>query len=278
MKATRRHLLVLLSALWLAAASIAAELSVATMNCYLYFDPSYDHPGGVDQKDPLTAEEYQQKTTNLISLVQGSNIVALEEIGGKPEVRKLAEAGGFHWCYTKGKDTFTGEQVGLLHQTTGWNVVSRGRVSSLDAVLSKHLHVVATKGSLKVHFLVIHLLRPIGENAAKHEDQIGAIQQWVQDVLEREPKSAVCVLGDTNDTSTSQTESLIGVGTEAGMQNQFQATHLDGKPYDRIIVAGNATLKNIEVVRPPYPPKPNRDTKRVWTDHYVLKAVLDLPE
>jgi hypothetical protein len=52
-------------------------------------------------------------------------------------------------------------------------------------------------------------------------------------------------------------------------------THLAGKPFDRLI-AINGNWSQVEVKRPPYGKKPNDQTKRLWTDHYLLGADLSV--
>jgi hypothetical protein len=271
------YLRVLTLAVLLSVAAVAAEIRVATLNCYLCFDPAVDHPGKIDDENRMTPEEYQSKITNLASLVKDSDFIGLEEMGGRDEVEALAAKTGFEWAFAQGKDTYTGENVAGLYRLPGWKVTVNGRVAALDKVLSKHLLVTAKKGSETVRFLVIHLLRPIGANEAKHQGQLSAIRTWADEVLRLEPASTIVVLGDTNDTKTVAGSSLLGVGREANELTGFAATHLDGHPYDRLIVLGVGSWAAAEIVRPPYPKRPNNDTKRVWTDHYLLTGRLALP-
>ena len=149
----------------------------------------------------------------------------------------------------------------------GWAVSSKGRVAELDRVVSKHLLVLATKGQERVYFLAVHLLRPIGPQADKQAKQREAIGAWATGLLSREPGATVLVVGDTN---FSDRKTLYGVGREAGELNAFSATHLTNKCYDRLVVAGVGKWAGIEVLRPPYGPRPNDANKRVWTDHYFV--------
>jgi len=128
-----------------------------------------------------------------------------------------------------------------------------------------------------VRFLVIHLLRPIGANEAKHQGQLAAIRAWAEETLRAEPESTVVVLGDTNSVKTVRGSSVLGVGREANELTGFAATHLDGRHYDRLISLGIGSWSGAEIVRPPYPKKPNNDTKRVRTDHYLLTGRLAVP-
>lgn len=79
------------------------------------------------------------------------------------------------------------------------------------------------------------------------------------------------IVGDTNNSDRG---SLYGFGREAGELNGFAATHLTGKCFHRLVVAGAGKWAGIEVLRPPYGPRPNDANKRVWTDHSFVGAVL----
>ncbi len=255
----------------LAGAVFAADLKVATLNCYLLFDPAIDHRGKVDDDNRMTSAQYQQKLTNLATLTKGYNVVALQEIGGKTETAALAKAAGFSWAWMQGRDTATGQEVALLHNLPNWQVTSKGRVAELDRVVSKHLLVLATKGQERVYVLVVHLLRPIGAQQQKQESQRKAIGEWAQRLLAQESGATIVILGDTNNSSR---ESLYGLGNDAGDLNGYAPTHLTNKCYDRLVVAGVGKWAGIEVLRPPYGRRPNDANKRVWTDHYFVGAVL----
>ena len=263
-----RHVSLLLL---LTVTAIAAELKVGSLNCYLLFDPAIDHRGKVDDANRMTPEQYRAKVANLAPLTKGYELVSLQEIGGRDEVTALAKAAGMSWAWTQGKDTATGQDVAVLHNLPGWAVSSKGRVAELDRVVSKHLLVLATKGQERVYFLAVHLLRPIGPQADKQAKQREAIGAWATGLLSREPGATVLVVGDTN---FSDRKALYGVGREAGELNAFAATHLTNKCYDRLVVAGVGKWAGIEVLRPPYGPRPNDANKRVWTDHYFVGATL----
>ena len=269
MKILRRLALFLL----IVGAVFGADLKVGTLNCYLLFDPAINHRGKVDDDNRMTSAQYQQKLTNLATLTKGYDVVALQEIGGKAETAALAKAAGFSWAWTLGRDTATGQEVALLHNLPSWQVTSKGRVTELDKIVSKHLLVLATRGQERVYFLVVHLLRPIGAQQEKQEGQRRAIGAWAQTLLARESGATVVILGDTNNSSR---ESLYGLGNDAGDLNGYASTHLTNKCYDRLVVAGNGKWTGIEVLRPPYGRKPNDANKRVWTDHYFVGAVLEL--
>lgn len=262
----------LLFALLLTAAAHAAELRVATLNCFLLFDPRIDHRGKVDDESRMTLPQYQEKLTNLASLLRGYQAVGVQETGGRVELAALAERAGMKWLWEPGNDTATGQEVGFLHQLPGWNVTSRGRVRELDRLVSKHLLVEARQGAHRVLFLVIHLLRPIGNQSVKHQQQIAAIGDWMRAQAAADPKASIVVLGDTNSTLTERGTSLFGLGLEAGEKIGFRATHLAAKAFDRLVLLGPASWRAVEVRVPPYGSRPAAPLKRVWTDHYLLGA------
>lgn len=265
---TLRHVALFLV---LAVAALATDLKIGSLNTYLFFDPSVDHAGKVEDVNRMTAQQYQSKIANLATFTKGYHVVALQETGGRAEVTALSAAAGMSWAWTKGKDTATGEEVALLYHLPGWKVASKGRVAELDRVVSKHLLVLATREKDRVYFLVVHLLRPIGTQAEKQAKQREAIGAWVTGLLQRETGATVVVLGDTN---TSEKQSLYGVGREAGELNNFAATHITGKCYDRLVVAGVGKWTGVEILKPPYGKKPNDANKRVWTDHFFVGATL----
>jgi len=252
----------------------AAEIKVATLNAFLFFDPSIDHPGKVDDENRLAPEDYRRKTANLSKLIDGYEVVGLQETGGRSEIEALAKTAGLEWAYAKGRDTFTGQEVGLLHRLPGWKIVNKGRVGALDRVVSKHLYVTATKDRETVHFLVVHLIRPIGKNVEKNGAQRDAIGAWVAEILRLNPEHSVVVLGDFNIADKGSETSLIGVGKEIGLLNGFAGTHLARKPFDRMILAGRGHWISAEIRQPPYGNKPNDLNKRLWSDHFLLGGVM----
>jgi hypothetical protein len=261
-------------ALLLATVVHAAELRVATLNCFLLFDPRLDHRGKVDDEERMTLGQYQEKLTNLSTLLRGYQAVGVQETGGQVELAALAERAGMRWLWERGNDTATGQEVGFLYQLPGWTVASRGRVRELDRLVSKHLLVEARQGAHRVLFLVIHLLRPIGNQSIKHKQQVAAIGDWMRAQAAADAKTAIVVLGDTNSTLTERGTSLFGLGLEAGEKIGFRATHLAAKAFDRLVLLGPASWRAVEVRTPPYGSRPAAALKRVWSDHYLLGAEL----
>jgi endonuclease/exonuclease/phosphatase family metal-dependent hydrolase len=254
--------------------ALEGQVRVATMNCYLLFKPGIEHRGKVDDKHPMSADTYREKVNNLANLVKNLDFVGLQEIGGRAELEDLARAGGYRAAYAPGKDTFTGEEVGALYKLNSWQVRVQGRVPSLDRLLSKHLLVTATQENRRVAFLVVHLIRPIGANAQKHQEQLDAITSWAKGLLAQDQTLSIIVLGDTNDDSVRHGSSLLGLGIEANELTGFAPTHLVGKPFDRLILIGRGSWSDAEITRPPYSRKPNELQKTLWTDHFPLQATL----
>jgi hypothetical protein len=255
----------------LTVAALAADLKVGSLNCYLFFDPAIQHRGKVDDTNRMTPDQYRTKVTNLATLTRGYDVVALQETGGRPEVTTLATAAHMSWAWSQGNDTATGEEVALLYKLPGWTVTSKGRVGALDKIVSKHLLVLATHEKERVYFLAVHLLRPIGAQAEKHDRQRAAIGKWMKEQFVREPGASVVVIGDTNNSDRG---SLYGIGNDAGELNGYAATHLGGKCFDRLVVAGAGSWSAIEIRKPPFGAKPNDANKRVWTDHVFIGANL----
>ena len=86
----------------LAVVAFATDLKIGSLNTYLFFDPSVDHAGKVDDANRMTAQQYQSKIANLATFAKGYQVVALQETGGRTEVTALATAAGMSWCVATG--------------------------------------------------------------------------------------------------------------------------------------------------------------------------------
>ena len=107
-----------------ATVSVAAEIKVATLNCFLLFDPRIDHRGKLDDEQRMSLAQYNEKLGNLSSLIRGYDVVGIQETGGRAEVDALAAKAGMQGLWVKGDDTATGQEVGLLYKLPGWTVTS----------------------------------------------------------------------------------------------------------------------------------------------------------
>lgn len=254
-----------------AVAALAGQLRIGTLNCYLMFDPAIEHPGKVDDANRMTAEQYRTKVANLATLLRSYQIVALQETGGREEIAALGKAAGMSWLWTRGRDTATGQEVGILHQLPGWKVTPKGRIAELDRIVSKHLLLHASRERESIYVLAVHLLRPIGAQAERQARQRQAIGEWARTLAEREPGAVVVIAGDTN---FGDRQSVYGLGRDAGELNRYAATHLAGRCFDRLVVIGPGSWSNVEVRRPPFGPRPNDLNKLLWTDHFFVAATL----
>jgi len=259
-----------------ATVSVAAEIKVATLNCFLLFDPRIEHRGKLDDEQRMSVAQYNEKLGNLSSLIRGYDVVGVQETGGRAEVDALASKAGMQGLWAKGNDTATGEEVGLLYKLPGWTVTSAARIPELDRIVSKHLLVEMKNGDYRALFLVIHLIRPIGNQLAKHLQQLEAIKTWMRFQHATNPGWLIVVLGDTNSTLVERGSSLFGSGVEAGESVDFKPTHLNRSAYDRMVLLGPGTWRNVEIKAPPYGNRPPAALKRVWTDHFLLGGAIEL--
>lgn len=250
--------------------SLWADLSVATLNTYFLFSPENTERTTL-KREALTPDQYHQKVRNLATLLVSAkpDVVALQEIGSELEGEDMAQAltslwpegGKWEVCFSQGKDTYTGQDVVTLVRSSAVQVRRYGRSRDLDN-LSKHLVAYVSKDNKTYAVLNVHLVRPIGEQAAKNAEQIRAISQWGA-----AQSGGIVVLGDFN----NDTRNLLPYREAADLTN-WQATHLAGRVFDRIYSL--PAPKQAQVIRPPYARKPSDAQKTLWTDHYLVVAVL----
>jgi endonuclease/exonuclease/phosphatase family metal-dependent hydrolase len=258
----------LFAPLWLFVSVAFADLKVGTLNCYFLFDPAKPEKTRLADKGPTT-EQYPKKIGNLTSLITGLDVIGLQEIASGHEAKELAKkAGGYRAWFVQGKDTFTGQDVAtLVKEDSQIKVISAQRNSTLEG-LSKHLVVLLTEGSTRYAILNVHLIRPIGQNKEKHAAQLKAIEAWVAATKANDANTVIVVLGDFNDSR----KGMLPLLSESGSFTGYAPTHLANEAYDWIFTSGK--LSAVEIVRPPYPKRPNDDLKMIWTDHYLLKATV----
>lgn len=267
MPTTPRHARLLFALLFLFCPPLWAALKVGTLNCFFLVDPARPREGQLSGKTPAP-EVYAAKLENLSGLVRGLDVVGLQELGSEVEAKALAKQAGSAARFVQGKDTYTGQDVAtLVTERPGLVIRGATRVAELEK-LSKHLLVTVEEGGTRYAILNVHLIRPIGKNAEKHGQQIAAIRAWTDSVRQSAPETVVVVLGDFNNPSPELLPLCDSLERTAGAP-----THLDRKPFDRIFTSG--TMTGATVVRPPYPKRPNDLLKALWTDHYLLTAVVD---
>ena len=247
----------ILAVVWLLlATSIAfgqAEIRLATLNCYWFFN---GQEGKADIDKPRTTVEFNTKAGHLIGLLPGEAplFVGFEEIGGGEDLAALAKSATarYHHPYVtlfaRGKDTSTGQNVGAIFDTSsGWGVYGKAsRVSDLERELTKHLVVRLTNAVTAMDICVVHLRRPIGaDGIEKQKDQCRALLRWAMRHLAGNPKANLVILGDFNEGQPvgSDRQSLAPVfQSKPPMVDALStlsgkiSTHTDGKAYDRILV------------------------------------------
>src|ERR1035438_7864566 len=146
--------------------ALADNIRVGTLNCYLFFQPEYSG-NSVSLKGRPTAENYPIKVQHLAGFVTKVDVVGLEETE-RNTVSDLAQAAQYGFTFVQGHDTYTGENTGILTQSS-LRVQKLGRIGELDRTVSKHTLVRVYTPNHNFLFLVVHLIRPIGAQATKHE-------------------------------------------------------------------------------------------------------------
>lgn len=257
----------LIPVLWFFVSVAFADLKVGTLNCYFLFDPAKPEKTQLADKGP-TQEQYPQKIENLASLIKGLDVIGLQEIASDHEAKDLAsKAGAYRVCFVQGKDTYTGQDVAVLvKEDKRIHVISAQRNGKLEG-LSKHLVVLLTEGDTRYAILNVHLIRPIGKSADKHEAQLAAIRDWIAATKANDASTVLIVLGDFNEPR----KGMLPL-SESGQFTGYAPTHLANQEYDHIFTSG--TMNAIEIVRPPYPKRSNDHLKMIWTDHFLLKATV----
>lgn len=271
------------------------RISIATLNCYWFFNDSEGN-GRADR--PGTKIEYSLKAGHLIGLLPADPplFVGLQEIGGQDDVQALARSATarfkrpYRALFVQGKDTATGQEVGAIFNTaTGWGVYGRpSRVSDLERELSKHLVVRLTNAVTAVDICVVHLRRPIGaDGQQKQVEQCRALLRWAMHHLAKNPKANLVILGDFNEgkpVGSADQALAVLFQTKPPMFDALNtvdgkaATHADGKAYDRIIVSdaifkGAAKLK-LDTVAIQSHRHGKGEERRAYTDHFPVVATL----
>jgi len=253
---------------------VAGTIKVSTLNTMWCFNSQSAIKSQVSAPKDMTAEQYQKKIYNLSGFINGNNIVAIQEIGGVSELNDLILSNHYNVAFTQGRDTYTGQNVGILYNIPDWTMVNSGRIPILNKILSKHLCVVF-KNKTSPEILIIltyHLIRPIGNNKDKHHEQINALNQWASAIIKL-PNTRIILLGDSNSTTKSN---IFPELTDAAQQYGYPSTQLMNAPLDRINYSSKITLVNYTVSKPPYGNKPNAYNKTIWTDHSLVTAEFKL--
>lgn len=245
-------------------ASMVWSIEVATLNCYLLFSPVNEEKTGMPRA-AVSQEVYASKIANLASLVGRArpDVLALQEIGSRVEAEDLSKAiqaawpegGSWGVSFVQGKDTYTGQDVALLSRSSV--KVGKAQRSPKLENLSKHLVVSVTMEDKSYTVVVVHLLRPIGNNKARHVGQITALEDFAGSTK----SSPLIILGDFNSPD---------VFFPYLNKTPPQPTHVSGKQLDHIY--SSTVLKRTELFKPPYGKRPNDQQRSTWTDHFLLFA------
>ena len=260
--------LILLAFIFATVHSAFASFAVGSLNCYFFVSPQNHEKAGL-KREPLSPDVFEDKIGNLATLIQksGAEFVGLEEIGSEIEANALAgrlsSNASTCWMalFVQGRDHYTGQDVAVVYRARpGLKIDSVSRSSELED-LSKHLVVHASVDGAKYAVLVVHLIRPIGENQVKHRKQLADLTAWAK-AQTRE----VIILGDFNNDG----KRILPLGS-INEQLGWPATHLGGKGFDYIFSSAKLGMGRVEI--PPYGRKPNDLQKTLWTDHYMISAV-----
>lgn len=225
------------------------------------------------ERGRLDEARYKEKIKDLAKLAASvkPDVIGLEEIGSDLEATDLPEAikgewpGGGDWevCFVEGKDHQTGEDVATLVRKNAAKVKGFSREKGL-AHLSKLLVTRLEADGKLYFFLTVHLVRPIGNQKPHHEQQLGELRKWVGDT---KSSGSVVVVGDFNNTK----HKLLPL-EEATDFTGHAATHMNKSEYDHVFAP---KVKSAKVTQPMYGAAPNAEEIKLWTDHFMLSAVID---
>ena len=271
------------------------RISLATLNCYWFFNGNESN-GRADL--PRTRIDYTTKAGHLIGLLpaQAPLFVGVEEIGAEEDVNALARSATarfkqpYRTLFVQGKDTATGQNVGAIFNTAaGWGVYGRpSRVSDLERELSKHMVVRLTNAVASMDICVVHLRRPIGADGhEKQVEQCRALVRWAMRHLAKNPKANLVVLGDFNEGKpVGRADQALAVlfQTRPPLVDALStvdgkvATHADGRAYDRILLSDalvkGATKLKLETVAIQSHRHGKGEERRAYTDHFPVIVTL----
>lgn len=186
----------------------AAGLRVATLNAYFLFDAQeettqIDYPR---KGDSAAVAAHFARMADVVRALD-ADLVMLQEVADRDALARLARAVpdlGYDVHFVEGRDTFTGQDVGLLARVPVDSVfrtdvrVPVGRTRRTYGV-SKNLAARLTLGGVPVTLLGVHFLAvpPDPERKPRREAQAEVIRRLVE--TEAAAGRAVAVLGDFND-------------------------------------------------------------------------------
>jgi hypothetical protein len=131
-----KFLAVLFTLALLVQQSLGDTISVATLNCYWFFNGA----AGVANADrPHDPAEYSTKAGHLIGLLPSDAplFIGFQELGGGEDLAALAHSASARYkrqyqpLFVRGHDTSTGQNVGAILDTSrSWGVYGRASLST----------------------------------------------------------------------------------------------------------------------------------------------------
>jgi endonuclease/exonuclease/phosphatase (EEP) superfamily protein YafD len=261
----------------LSALIYAGELRVGTLNAQFYFRPERNSQV-TNANRPANAQEFETKTANLGKLISQDtpDVLGLQEVGGLEETNILGYTVGMTAYFTPGRDTFTGQNVAfLVNPDSEWKVRKCSRIGALEDITKHAALVLKNQSGQEAVVVNVHLIRPIGDAAAKQNRHLALLSEWSHMMATSYPNVLVIILGDFNNRSKS---AILGdTMQEVGPATNWAPTHINGSAYDRIFYGNGLTLVGQTILRPPYGKKPNDLLLRVWSDHFFFRADFKTP-
>lgn len=287
-----------LVSLLLTLSTSAETITLATLNCYWFFNG--EDASKIQNDRPRNTVEYSTKAGHLVGLLPPAAplFIGFQELGGGADLDALAHSATaryhrpYQTLFVRGRDTATGQNVGAILDTScGWGIYGRAsRVSDLERELTKHLVVRLTNAATSMDLCVVHLRRAMGNGGAeKQREQCQALLRWTMRHLAKNPTANVVILGDFNESHP--------VGSpEQALSPLFQArppmvdafslltgrisTHTDKHAYDRILVsdgmAKGASGLKLEYVRIQEHRHGRGEERRLYTDHFPVVVSLSV--
>ena len=218
-------LFVLLLSIFPQASQADTELKIFLLNTEFFWDDQEPHEGaiiGLKEKNdkPPTTEEYEAKATFIANKIKelDANFVGLIEVESEIIVEKVREKlndpDGWHVIFSKGRDTYTGQDVALLSRfapTTGsittfpddrevyFDEFEEEKSSNPSKILSAEIHVE----DQPITVIIAHLIsRRSAGNDSKRLAQANVIRRHA--VKAEINGYNVIVMGDINDTPDTQ--------------------------------------------------------------------------
>ncbi|PTX94761.1 hypothetical protein DB346_22390 [Verrucomicrobia bacterium LW23] len=273
------------------------SVRIATLNCMWFFAADGSEDGELRDSDrPRTREMYERKSGHLIGMLPRDPplFIGLQEVGGKISVETLTQSAtkrygrAYQGLFVQGKDTYTGQDVAALFDTTqGWKLVGQpARHADLERTLAKHLVVTLEKNGVRLHICVVHLRVPKnGDN--RQADQVEALLRWTAHHNSRGDNNVV-IMGDMNEGGRANSDDqnlqpLLRNGMHDSVfdiTNRHIPTHGGHRALDRILISGalrngsdGLALTDAGVIPHAYTRRNNSVDWMEYSDHFAVWAI-----